>query len=210
MLNQQVFKNTRAAQRKILIVTKYWDREKTLEIYKLSKESFAEIIYGLWENRIENIIEKKIPRNIVHFIGNIQSQKIAQIVKCCSTIHSLSSLKHASKIENIWLPISAFVQINLDTQKDIWISDDNLWYFLRACRDFKNLKIIWISGMWAGDISQHAKRAEFQKLISLRDTHLPNGLISAGTSRDYEIALKEWIDIVRVGSWVLSPTHREI
>jgi len=57
--------------------------------------------------------------------------------------------------------------------------------------------------MWAWDVSEWEKREEFKKLISLRDTYLPNWLISAGTSRDYEIALDEWIDIVRVGTKIL-------
>lgn len=200
MLNTWVFQNVEHAHKKICIVTKYYDREKTLEIYKQAQESFPNIIFGLWENRIESILEKKLPRNLVHFIGNIQSQKIAQIVKCCWVIHSLSSLKHAIKIENTGLPISAFIQINLDTHKDIWISEDNLGYFLQACKDFKNLKIIWISGMGSADTIEWEKRLEFRKLILLRDTYLTNGLISAGTSRDYEIALKEWIDVVRVGN----------
>jgi len=200
MLNTEVFKKIKKSSSQILIVTKYWDKEKTLSIYQEAQKSYPEILFGLWENRIETIVEKSLARNIVHFIGNIQSQKIAQIVKYCWVIHSLSSLKHATKIENIWFPVQAFIQIKLDPSKNIGISEDTLWYFLQACRDFKNLKIIWISGMWEWDISESEKREEFKKLISLRDTYIPNGLISAGTSRDYEIALEEWIDIVRIGS----------
>jgi len=203
MLNNQVFKNVQNSQKKILIVTKYWEKEKTLEIYKQAQKDFPEIFFGLWENRIETLTEKWFPRNIMHFIGNIQSQKIAQIVKNCWVIHSLSSLKHATKIENLWLPVKAFIQIQLDPSKNIGISEDNLWYFLQACKGFKHLTIIGISGMWAGDVSETEKREEFRKLISLRDTHLPNWLISAGTSRDYEIALDEWIDVVRVGNKII-------
>jgi uncharacterized pyridoxal phosphate-containing UPF0001 family protein len=75
---------------------------------------------------------------------------------------------------------------------------------LQACKVFKNLKIIWISGMWSADVHQQQKRDECKKLISLRDTYIPDWLISAGTSRDYEIALEEWIDVVRVGSSAIS------
>ena len=199
MLHETLFKNIQRANKKILIVTKYWDKQKTLDLYNQASKDYPEIVYGLWENRIESIIDKSLPRNTVHFIGNIQSQKIAQIVRYCSTIHSLSSLKHAIKIENCWFPIQAFIQINLDTNKNIWIPEDTLEYFLKACKDFKNLKIIWISGMGSADVSEWEKRSEFRKLILLRDTYMPNELISAGTSRDYEIAIEEWINIVRVG-----------
>ncbi len=198
MLNLQVFNTVQKAKSSILVVTKYWDREKTQHILNESLDHYHDIFLGIWENRIEDITSKSLPREHVHFIGNIQSQKIWDIVKYCSVIHSLSSLKHALKIDNQWLPISAFIQIKLDKNKDIWISAENLAYFLQACSEFKNLSIIWISGMWAWDVWEEQKRQEFKTLVSLRDKHIPNWLISAGTSRDYEIALNEWIDIVRV------------
>ena len=44
------------------------------------------------------------------------------------------------------------------------------------------------------------KIKEFKRLKELRDSYLPGTKISAGTSRDYEIALGEGIDIVRVGN----------
>ena len=199
MLNTEVFKNIKASQKQILIVTKYWDSEKTSDILKEWENNYSDIFYGLWENRIEQIQEKNIAREKIHFIGNIQSKKIPDIVKSCSTIHSLSSLKHAAIIERQWLDIVCFVQIQLDTEKENGISGDELWSFIETCKDNKYLKIIWISGMWSNDISDKWKREEFQKLIKLRDTHLPEWLISAGISIDYEIALEEWIDIVRVG-----------
>jgi len=200
MLNTEVFENIKNAEKQILIVTKYWDALKTREILSEAQENYPNSIFWLWENRIDTIKDKKLPRGKIHFIWNIQSQKIPDIVRYCSTIHSLESLKHALKIENQWFPISAFIQIKLDKHKNIWIDPENLSYFLQACKDFKNLKIIWISGMWAGDVSEDEKRAEFQKLIKLRNVYLPNWFISAWTSRDYEIALEEWIDVVRVWS----------
>jgi len=144
--------------------------------------------------------KKNISRKDVHFIWNIQSRKIPKIVKHCSHIHSLANLKHAQKIEDQCVKTEAFMQIKLDPNKNIWISEEELWSFLENCKNFKSLKIIWISGMWSWDISEGQKREEFKKLVSLRNIYLPSWLISAGTSRDYEIALEEWVDVVRVGS----------
>ena len=203
MLNTQLFTDIQASGKQILLVTKYWDTDRTKKILSQAESEFWKIVYGIWENRIEQIKEKNLPRKNIHFIGNIQSQKIPEIVQCCSFIHSLSSLKHAEKIENQGLETKAFIQIRLDTEKNIWISEEELWDFLTACKNFRYLKIIWISGMWAGDIWETEKRREFQKLIQLRDTHLPKWLISAGTSWDYKIALEEWVDIVRVGRKIM-------
>ena len=100
MLNHHLFENIKKAHSRVLLVTKYWDKIQTQEIIKQSKQLYPEIVFAYGENRIEAIREKNIKRQDLHFIGNIQSQKIPEIVKTCSVIHSLSSLKHASKIEN--------------------------------------------------------------------------------------------------------------
>ena len=199
MLSTEVFKNIKSAWKQILIVTKYWDTKKTQQIINKAEEKYSDVYYGIWENRIEKIIEKELPRNQVHFIGNIQSKKIWDIVKCCSVIHSLYSIKHFKMIEGVWLPVQAFIQIHLDPEKSSWVREENLQELLNTCKDFKNLEIIWLSGMWAIWASGEEKKEEFQKLIRLRNTYLPNWLISAGTSIDYCLALENWIDIVRVG-----------
>jgi len=210
MLNYEVFENVKNTNKQILVVTKYWEREKTLKILQECEKKFPEIFFWVWENRIEHLREKNLPREKTHFIGNIQSQKIPDIVKYCSVIHSLWSLKHARKIENQWFSVLACIQIRLDDNKNIGIRESALWEFLEACKDFKHLKIIWVSGMWTWDFSEDIKREEFQKLIFLRDTYLPTWMISAGTSRDYTIALQEWIDIVRIWDKALSSAHRKV
>jgi len=199
MLNAKVFDSVSLHKKYILIVTKYWDTQTTEQILTKVQENYPGVFFGIGENRVESLIEKKIPRQHMHFIGNIQSRKIPQIVQYCSVIHSLSSLKHANKIESLWISIKAFIQINLDPEKDIGISESELWGLLQSCNTYKSLEIIGISGMGNGYFSEEEKRKEFQKLIKLRNTHIPHWFISAGTSRDYEIALELWINIVRVG-----------
>jgi len=148
MLNTEIFKNIKNHQKQILIVTKYWDTKKTQQIIDEADEKYSDVYYGIWENRIEKIIEKGFPRDQVHFIGNIQSKKIWEIVKHCSVIHSLYSIKHAQMIEKIWTPVKAFLQIHLDPEKSSWVLEEDLGEVLDACKDFKNLEIIWLSGMW--------------------------------------------------------------
>lgn len=204
MLNHEVLQNIQTSQKHILAVTKYWDKETTMQILTEIQTKYPDVFYGIWENRVQSLEEKQLPREYVHFIGNIQSRKIPQIVQYCSVIHSLSSHKHAQKIEKLWLPTKAFIQIQLDSQKQVGISPSELPIFLKVCHDYKYLDIIGISGMWSGVFSEEKKKQEFQKLRELRDIHIPNWLISAGTSRDYLIALKEWVDIVRVGQKILT------
>lgn len=198
MLNETLFQEISLHKKQILVVTKYWDKEKTFDILSEVEKNYSDIFFGLWENRIEHIQQKDLPRGKAHFIGNIQSRKIPEIVKYCSTIHSLCNIKHAEKIEKLGEKTSAFIQIKLDANKNIGIREWELWEFLEAVKDFKYLKIIGISWMGALDKDDKEKREEFQKLLSLKEKYIPHGKISAGTSRDYQIALEEWIDIVRI------------
>ena len=43
-----------------------------------------------------------------------------------------------------------------------------------------------------------------KELINLRNKYLQNWFVSAGTSRDYEIALEKGVDIIRVGTKLYS------
>jgi len=165
------------------------------------------LLFWIWENRIEKIIEKWILRENMHFIWQIQSNKIDKIVTFCSTIHSLESIKHADLIDKISkeknLQTRVFLQIKLDNEKDSWIEINNFPIILEQIQQLKNIEILWISGMWAWVFTIEEKEKEFETLINLRDKYLPWKLISAWTSRDYKIALKHDIDVIRIWSLIV-------
>ncbi len=203
VLNQSVFEKVRKAGCKILVVTKYWNEIETKEILNFCEENYADIFFGLGENRIENLERKRLPREKIHFIGNIQSKKITKIVKHSSTVHSLESLKHAElfnkTMENQFRGdrLKVFLQIKLDSTKELGILPEDLDKVLGVVKSFKNLEVVGISGM--GNFSLDGKKEEFLLLKKLRDQYLPMGKISAGTSHDFEIALEQGICVVRVG-----------
>ena len=68
-------------------------------------EGVAEAIEGgardFGENRPDQIVPKSaaFPEARWHFIGNIQSRRISEIVASATLIHSLYQLRHAEKIE---------------------------------------------------------------------------------------------------------------
>ena len=94
---------------------------------------------------------------------------------------------------------AVFLQINISREpQKSGILSENLDTFLHEIKEL-NLEILGISAIGAGEFNEQKKRAEFRELIILRDTYLPGKKISAGTSRDFEIALEEGIDVVRVG-----------
>ncbi len=198
----QIFEKIESTGSSVVVVTKYFNAKETQDVLGQLKKQPSFLALG--ENRIGDILSKNIPRAQMHFIGNIQSRNIHDIVEHCSVIHSLCEIRHAEKLNSLGTPegekIRVFLQINIsrEAQKSGILPED-LPVFLESMKPFKNIEILGISAMGAGGFSPESKRAEFVGLKRLRDKHVPNGKISAGTSRDFEIALEEGIDIVRVG-----------
>lgn len=193
----EIIKKVELAGAQLLAVTKYFSPQETHECVSQLQENPVVLAFG--ENRVMDMKKKNIEKESVHFIGNIQSRDIPDIAAGCSVVHSLCSLKHARIFSQQESIPSFFIQINIsgESQKS-GISPNIIESFLEDISCL-NLDIKGISAIGRGVFDEEAKRREFQELVRLRDTYFPGKNISAGTSRDFEIALEEGIDIVRIG-----------
>lgn len=206
-INKQLLEDFSKSESKLLAITKYWDLEETNDIIsQISDEEFSGLIW-LWENRITSLKEKNLEREATHFIWNIQSKEIKIITEYCSTIHSLDNLKQIRKINDIcekqWNWVKVFIQINLDEQKDWGILEDKIPEFMALIDETENISLIGFSGIGKAECSDEERREEFKKLKAIRSKYLQNGIISAGTSRDYKIALEEEIEVIRIGKGLI-------
>lgn len=193
----EVIKKVELAGAKLLAVTKYFSPKETEKLF-LELSKYPTVI-GLGENRINQINEKNIPRKELHFIGNIQSRDIPTIAEKCSVVHSLCSTKHAEIFSKQEQVPAFYIQINISREEQKGgVLPEELESFLQEISSL-NLEIKGISAIGAGEFDEQQKQKEFRELVALRDKFLPGKSISAGTSRDYEIALEEGIDLVRVG-----------
>ncbi len=193
----EILKKVELAGAQLLAVTKYFSTDETEKIVR--ELSLHPVVLGFGENRIAVIQEKNILQEKLHFIGNIQSRDISEISKHCSVVHSLCSMKHAEIFAKQPLIPTIFIQVNISREKQkAGILPENLEQFLADISQL-NLIIAGISAIGKGNFVEEEKRKEFRELRALRDTFLPGKVISAGTSCDFEIALEEGIEIVRVG-----------
>ena len=203
-LNKKLLEEFKNSESRLLAVTKYLNTEDTLDIITQLENEYPEILDWFWENRVESLIEKNLDREKVHFIWNIQSKQIKDIIKYASVVHSLDDIKHIRKFEDIcaksWNWIQIFLQINVDKTKPGGIQLDKLEEYLEIIWEMENVSLIWFSAIWKSEYTRQEKEAEFDLLISLRNKYLQNWFVSAWTSADYEIALEKWIDIIRVGN----------
>lgn len=203
-INTEVLEKFRNTNSSILVVTKYLDANETFEVLEFMEENCLPIFEWLWENRLSSLEEKELPKEKVHFIGNLQTKEIKKILDYSSIIHSVDNRKHILKLEeicfkkNMWAKI--FLQINVDENKDGGITPEKIPEFLELIWEMENVSLVWFSCIWKDKFTREEKEKEFDLMIELRNKYIPNWLISAWTSVDYEIAIEKGIDIIRVGT----------
>jgi pyridoxal phosphate enzyme (YggS family) len=155
------------------------------------------------ENRLQDIPHKWPSQPMadcnhrLHFIGQIQSNKLGAIFEKCDGILSLSKLKHIDYLGSK-LPSQKrfFAQINIgyETQK-AGITPENLGPFLQHALSHS----IKIEGLTAIPPAHADPGPYFTQLKALADKYsLPS--LSMGMSEDYITAIKRGSTMVRIGS----------
>jgi pyridoxal phosphate enzyme (YggS family) len=159
------------------------------------------------ENRVQESINKwpnilKLNTNIkLHFIGKLQTNKAADVVKHFSFMHSLDNDKLALKIsieeKKLKKALSYFIQVNLgeENQKS-GISKMDLSSFVNYCRNDLQLNIIGL--MCLPPINEDSEKY----FIELSHLAIDNNLkeLSMGMSNDYISAIKNGSTYIRIGS----------
>ena len=135
-----------------------------------------------------------------HFIGQLQSRKVRQIVPLVELIHSVASDSALRQLERHAPPdFEILVEVNVAREAGkAGIDPDELPAFLERAP----VRVTGLMGMppFAEDPEQ--SRPHFAALRELAAAHdLPR--LSMGTSQDYVVAVEEGATIVRLGSVLL-------
>lgn len=197
---KSIIKNKRDTEDvEIIAVSKRQSEENILPIIALGHRSFG-------ENQLQEVI-KKWPNlkdqfsNIkIHFIGNIQSKKIHDVVQYCDVIHTLDREKILSMISKMdYDKIHSktfFVQVN--TGNEAQKSGVNLEHaedFIQKCKNYN----INIHGLMCIPPENDQPEKHFQILQSIAKNNNIKYL-SMGMSNDYDIALKYGATHIRIGT----------
>lgn len=175
------------------------------------------------ENRPDELVRKAaaFPNVRWHFIGNIQSRQIKKIVANASLIHSLFSLEHAARINNVAEQMSkvqdVLIEINFSGENTkSGISPDDLGDFLQEMSNFENVRTCGIMTIApiqdedhanlcsADEVFKMAKRA-FDKFAKVRGNEFCE--ISAGMTNDWREAISHGSTIVRIGRAIFDPSQ---
>jgi PLP dependent protein len=153
----------------------------------------------LGENRAQELEAKAAawPGARWHFIGQLQSRKVKQILPLVELIHSVASDSALRQLERHGTPTTqVLVEVNVANESEkAGIAPEELPGFLERAP----VRVVGLMGMPPFTEDPERSRPHFAALRELAQTH---GLhhLSMGTSQDYAVAVEEGATIVRVGS----------
>lgn len=168
------------------------------------------------ENRVQEYLGKRDELNLEgvekHLIGHLQTNKVKQIVGEVDMIESVDSVKLAKEISRVSLNKSLttdiLVEVNVgkeESKSGIYL--ENLQELVCEIAEMPNIKIRGLMTIPPiCDTEQEINgyfASMYQSFIDIRDKKLDNvnmDILSMGMSGDYEYAVANGSNIVRVGS----------
>ncbi|MEM7737370.1 MAG: YggS family pyridoxal phosphate-dependent enzyme [Deinococcota bacterium] len=155
-----------------------------------------------WRSKTE-VIAAQYSNVEWHFIGNLQTNK----VKYCrpfALIHSLNSQKLADKLEQQGTThthtFRVLVEVNVAGETSKQGADlDNARELVDYARNLPHVDVLGLMTLAPYSDDPENARPYFQKLRALRD-ELGLAKLSMGMSGDFEVAIEEGANYIRVGS----------
>ncbi len=164
------------------------------------------------ENKIQEMTSKfnHLPKDINwHMIGHIQTNKVKYMAPYVSLIHSLDSLKLVKEINKQAIKnnrvIKCLIQYRISSEATKFgLNENQVIEIIQLENNFKGLKIIGIMGMASFVQDQNKIDQEFKKLKILFDKIKSSNkkfkVISMGMTMDYNLAIKNGSNMIRIGS----------
>ncbi len=167
------------------------------------------------ENRVQEILEKYDhidKRAKVHLIGHLQTNKVKHIIDKVDMVHSVDSLKLAKEIseraEKIGKVMDVLVQVNISGEvSKSGIEPEKLDMLFEEISVMPGIRVrglMTIPPIEAGEM-ENTRRIfrELRKIYVDKSSKMYDNIkmefLSMGMSNDYEIAIEEGSNIVRVG-----------
>ncbi len=195
----------------LVAVSKFHPVEDLFEAYRAGQRIFG-------ESRVQELEEKRVqlPDDICwHFIGHLQTNKVRYIVPYISLIHSVDSVKLLTEIERqaARLPrvVDCLLEVHVAAEETKYgFSSDECLAFLSDFHpeEYAHVAIRGLMGMASNTDDETRVAADFVTLKRLFDEvrirfQWPHfDILSMGMSHDYNIAVREGSNMVRVGTTI--------
>lgn len=194
----------------LVAVSKTKPVEEILKLYNKGQRNFG-------ENRVQELVKKyeALPKDIQwHLIGHLQTNKVKYIASFVSMIQSVDSFKllqeinRQAKKNNRIIPVLLEIYIaSEETKFGLSIEECKALLQQKELPDLKHISIAGLMGIASNTENMEQVRKEFRTLKTFsEDTFIRQKMslsfpvISMGMSGDYEIAIEEGSNMVRIGS----------
>lgn len=208
---------------RLIAVSKYSDDSDILHAYQGGQRDFGENRVSELKEKSMRLQEKGVEGIRWHFIGHLQSNKISSLlgVEGLRSIHSVDSLK---LLEGLYAHLDRFtgdvlqffLQVNTsgEEQKGGFSSYDDLscaanLYLKNAPAKLRLVGLMTMGKIRTDNVERESRNC-FKTLASYRnklahDFDLQELKLSMGMSEDYNIALEEGADFIRIGRAIFRP-----
>ena len=184
---------------------------------ELLQEAYDHGIRAFGENKVQEMMDKfqVMPKDIEwHMIGHLQRNKVKYIIPFVSLIHSVDSQRLADEIERqaekIHREINILIEVNMGREESKFgLLEEEVLPFLKQVENYRFVKIkgLMTSAPYVEDSEQN--REIFHKMkqlsVDIEAENIDNvsmEWLSMGMSNDYQVAIEEGSNMVRIGTGI--------
>ncbi len=201
---------------KIVAVTKTFPAEYIMEAYKYG-------IKDIGENRVQEAFSKYsvISKSVIwHLVGHLQTNKVKKALEIFDLIHSVDSIRLAEEINrranSLNKVAEVLVEVNTTSEDSKFgITPKKTVEFVKEISQLSNIAVMGLMTIGVFSENPEDSRKYYVMLRELKerleDYDLGNGkmkYLSMGMSNDFEVAVEEGANIVRIGTAIFG--NREV
>lgn len=183
---------------------------------KRAEEAAEGGLINLGENRVQELISKYQQLSDMdikwHLIGHLQKNKVKYIIDKVEMIHSVESIELANEINKRALQHSmvanVLIELNIgEEESKFGIREEDVYEFVTTMEQFENINVSGLMTVAPYSANPEDIRWVFKKMkeifdkisgMKLKNTEMK--FLSMGMTNDYEIAIEEGANIVRIGT----------
>ncbi len=165
----------------------------------------------LGENRVQEYLSKKdsyLKTASVHFIGNLQTNKVKYIISEVDMIQSVSGSKLANEINRLAEKndkiMDVLIEVNIgEEQTKGGVDAGALDELVRSTAELKNIRIRGLMAIPPIGCGEETFEKMHRLFVSLKESRIDNvdmDILSMGMSGDFELAIKHGSNLVRIGT----------
>lgn len=186
---------------------------KTVDVDSINY-AISKGITHVGENKVQELLSKHNSLNPVteHFIGHLQTNKVKDVIDKVSLIQSVDSIKLAREISKQAakhdITMDILLEVNIGKEESKWgfLPEDTL-NAIKEISNFSNIRICGLMTIPPICEDTEKQKGYFRQMynlyVDIKHQNIDNtniSILSMGMSDDFDLAIKEGANLVRVGT----------